>query len=164
MMINLEHIYKNNDKFVIQREFNGKNYYFGEFDTLDDAIDKRNSIDADGWPIPIEFDGNIKEKTKTNFVDVSFKVGSSYKHGFLVLTRDETKNLIPELPYETSCDVILDNISAKIKLNVLLRLVITKGNDELREYLKHLSEVDSNQRKNIRIILNKEEENPISKI
>lgn len=158
-MMNEEYISKKEDKFIINRVFNGVKYSFGEFSSFDEAKSKVEWLERQGWPIRVEDLNN--NGSNDSFLNVSFKVGKSYKHGFMVLTRHETEDLIPHLPYETECDIVLDDVRAKIKLNVLLRLIITSGNEELRDYLKQLSEKDPNQRVNVKLLLNKEDENPI---
>lgn len=158
-MTNEEYILHDGEKYVVTRIFDNKKYIYGKFNSLEEAIKKRDEIDFQGWPLDDEFlDGRIDEP----HLDFSFKIGTSYKHGFLVLTRDETEELIPHLPYEEECDVIFDGIKATIKLNVLLRLSITRGNEELREHLKELSEIDPKKRAKISFLLNKEEDNPLN--
>lgn len=49
-----DYIFKENDKFVIKREFNGKLINFGSFDNLEDAVYYRDELKYDGWPIPKE--------------------------------------------------------------------------------------------------------------
>ena len=158
-MVNEDYISKKEDKFIITRVFDGVTYAFGEFSSLEEAKSRVEWLERQGWPISVEDLNN--DESDDPFLNVSFKVGKSYKHGFMVLTRHETEDLIPRLPYETECDIVLDEIKAKIKLNVLLRLIITSGNEELRDYLKRLSEKDPNRRVNVKLLLNKENENPI---
>lgn len=148
------------EKYIVTRTFDNDKYIFGKFDTLEDAIKKRDELEYDGWPLNDKF--RVGDEIDEPHLDFSFKIGTSYKHGFLVLTRDETEDLIPHLPYEDECDVIFDGIKAKIKLNVLLRLSITSGNEELRGYLKELSDIDPNKRATISFLLNNEEDNPLS--
>ena len=159
-MTNEEYIVLDGEKYIVTRTFDNDKYIFGKFNTLEEAIKKRDELDYDGWPLDEEF--LVNDEIDEPHLDFSFKIGTSYKHGFLVLTRDETEDLIPHLPYEDECDVIFDGIKAKIKLNVLLRLSITGGNDELREHLKELSEIDPKKRANITLLLNKEDENPLN--
>lgn len=158
-MASEEYIILDGEKYIVTRTFNNKKYVFGKFDSLKEAINKRDELNFQGWPLDDKF---IVNKIDEPHLDFSFKIGTSYKHGFLVLTRDETEELIPHLPYEDECDVVFDGIKAKIKLNVLLRLSITAGNDELREHLKELSEIDPSQRASISFMLNKEEDNPLN--
>ena len=190
-MIRNKFISKKNGLYIIHKNIDGQEYIFGEHINLDDAIKEHDLLEALDWPIfsakksNITFDEctnvdskvmdiNLTENEKGAFYDsnidginenhikVSFKIGTSYKHGFLVLTRSETEDIIPKLPYESECDVIFDGIKAKIKLNVLLRLSLTKGNDELRNHLKELSLINPDRRSEIAILLNKEDENPLS--
>ena len=157
--MNEDYISKKVEKFIITRIFDGVKYSFGEFSSLEDAKTRVEWLEGHGWPISVK--DLTHDESNDPFLNVSFKVGKSYKHGFMVLTRHETEKLIPRLPYETECDIVLDDIKAKIKLNVLLRLIITSGNEELRDYLKQLSEEDPNQRANVKLLLNKEDANPI---
>lgn len=188
-MIGNRHISKRNGLYVIHKKINNIEYIFAEHMDLEDAIEEHDLLDALDWPIfsakkselifndeNLEVNNNSKSSSQIddNFYDshiddieephvkVSFKIGTSYKHGFLVLTRNETENIIPNLPYEQECDVIFDGIEAKIKLNVLLRLTLTRGNEELRNKLKELSLINPNRRSNIAMLLNKEDKNPIS--
>lgn len=159
-MIEEKYITQEGNKFIVHRIIENVDYCFGEFSTIDEAIDKKMQLDKEGWPIDMET--YEKNKIKEPHIDLSFKVGTSYKHKFMVLTRHETEDLIPRLPYETECDIIFDGIKAKIKLNVLLRLIITKGNDELISHLKELSDEDPKQRVNVSFLLNKEDDNPLN--
>ena len=159
-MIEEKYISQDGDKFVVHRIIENVDYCFGKYSTIEEAIDKKRQLDKEGWPIDMET--YEKNKIKEPHLDLSFKVGTSYKHKFMVLTRHETEDLIPRLPYETECDIIFDGIKAKIKLNVLLRLIITKGNEELISHLKELSEENPKQRVNVSFLLNKVEDNPLS--
>lgn len=187
-MIGDRHISKKNGLYVIHKKINNVEYIFAEHMDLEDAIDEHDLLDALDWPIfsakkselifdnETEVNGGHKSTSQIDdgtfydshiddieepHVKVSFKIGTSYKHGFLVLTRSETEDIIPHLPYEEECEVIFDGIKAKIKLNVLLRLSLTKGNEELRNKLEELSLINPNRRSNIAMLLNKEDENPI---
>ena len=67
-------IFKTDDKFVIKREFNGKIYEFGTFDDLNDAIKKRDELDYEGWPTPIneksydQIENNIRKDSDSDYV------------------------------------------------------------------------------------------------
>lgn len=182
-MIGDKFISNNNGKYIIHRIIDDEEYFFGEYSNLEDAIKEHDILEHLNWPTYAATSSHnnqtlqttlIEEKPKNEHYDsistkinephstVSFKIGTAYKHSFLVLTRSETEDIIPRLPYEKECDVIFDGIHAKIKLNVLLRLSLTKGNEELRNHLKKLSEFNPNMRANIDILLNKEDENPIN--
>lgn len=67
-------IFRIDDKFVIKREFNGKIYEFGTFDDLDDAIKKRDKLDYEGWPTPIneksydQIENNIRKDSDSDYI------------------------------------------------------------------------------------------------
>ena len=46
-----EYITLEDSKYIVHREFDKLDYKFGEFNTLSDAIEFRNKIDIDGWPL-----------------------------------------------------------------------------------------------------------------
>ena len=54
LMKNEEYIFEEDGKFVIRRELNGKLICFGSFNTLDEALDRRDELDFDGWPITVQ--------------------------------------------------------------------------------------------------------------
>lgn len=71
LMFDEDYIFKEGNKFVIKRELNGKLFTFGSFDSLEEAINSRDELEYDGWPIPKErsdssvIENNI-EKTNEN--------------------------------------------------------------------------------------------------
>ena len=91
-MINEEYISKKEDKFIINRVFDGVKYSFGEFSSLEEAKSKVEWLERHGWPISVEDLNN--DESNNSFLNVSFKVGKSYKHGFMVLTRHGNEKLI----------------------------------------------------------------------
>ena len=54
-MTSEEYIVLDGDKFIVTRTFGNDKYIFGRFDTLEEAIKKRDEIDYDGWPLYEEF-------------------------------------------------------------------------------------------------------------
>ena len=54
-MTSEEYILLYKDKFIVTRTFNNDKYIFGKFDTLEEAIKKRDKLDYDGWPLYEEF-------------------------------------------------------------------------------------------------------------
>lgn len=90
----------------------------------------------------------------------SVKVGKSYKNRGWSIIRDSTYDLIPKLEYEDSCDIIVDGIPTKAKLNLLPRIFYSQ-NEEVIGHLKKLNEIDPNQRINVEFLLNKETNNHI---
>ena len=53
-MFDEEYIFQEGNKFVIKRELMGKLINFGSFDSLEEAVNYRDELDFDGWPIPKE--------------------------------------------------------------------------------------------------------------
>ncbi|WP_156929616.1 DUF7226 domain-containing protein [Methanobrevibacter wolinii] len=62
MLFGTEFITKKDNLFIIQRRFNGNLITFGSFDSLDEAIKKRDELDDNGWPVPLKINKNIIEK------------------------------------------------------------------------------------------------------
>lgn len=50
-MTNEEYILLLKEKYIVTRTFNNNKYVFGKFDTLEEAIKKRDKLDYDGWPL-----------------------------------------------------------------------------------------------------------------
>lgn len=54
-MINEEYILLFDEKYIVTRTFDNDKYIFGRFDTLEEAIKKRDELDYDGWPLYDEY-------------------------------------------------------------------------------------------------------------
>lgn len=54
-MTNEEYIILDGEKYIVTRTFDTGKYIFGRFDTLEEAIKKRDELDYDGWPLYEEF-------------------------------------------------------------------------------------------------------------
>ena len=153
-----KYIKKINDKFFIKRTFNNIEYDFGNYNTLEDAKNKIDQLEEDGWPICtkniISYSNkkSLSEEEIDNNYQFDIKVGKAFKHGFLVLKRKECYELFPKISYENECEIILDGIESKARLNFVPRLVIDRKNEKLIKYLKKLSEIDPNQRKMVTLI------------
>jgi len=50
-----EYILLFGEKYIVTRTFDNNKYVFGKFDTLEEAIKKRDELDYDGWPLYPEF-------------------------------------------------------------------------------------------------------------
>ena len=87
-------------------------------------------------------------------LNVSVKVGKSYKNRGWALNRASTYELIPILPYEKECDIIVDGIPAKAHFNILPRIFYKNTEKELMNHLKNLSE-NSVDRVELKLLLNK---------
>ncbi|WP_406534219.1 hypothetical protein [Methanobrevibacter sp.] len=54
-MTSEEYIILSEEKYIVTRTFDNGKYIFGRFDTLEEAIKKRDELDYDGWPLYDEF-------------------------------------------------------------------------------------------------------------
>lgn len=163
--MNEEFIFKEGNKYIIKRCFNNIEYEFDICNSIIEANDKIEQLNKDGWPIKTKMIKNNdlkKEFLKKNEdkYEFGFKIGKAYKHGFLVLTRTETYDLLPKLPYEEECDIFVDKIHSKARLNFVPRIIIDKKNQQLIKYLKELNKIDPDQRRTVTLIKkdNKNEE------
>lgn len=86
----------------------------------------------------------------------SVKVGKSYKNRGWALARSSTVDLIPILPYEDECDIIVDGVPAKAHLNILPRIFYGKDEITLMNHLQQLSEEGSKDRIELQLLLNNE--------
>lgn len=50
-MVDEEYIRLCNEKYIVTRTFGSTKYIFGKFDTLEEAIKKRDELEYDGWPL-----------------------------------------------------------------------------------------------------------------
>lgn len=94
-------------------------------------------------------------------LNVSVKVGKSYKNRGWALKRASTFELIPLLPYEEECDIIVDGIPAKAHFNILPRIFYKKTEKELMSHLKMLSD-NSVERVELKLLLNKSNDSYMS--
>ena len=61
----LKHIYKNNGKYNITKNINGKNRYFKRCDTLNEAIEYRDKLKQNNWePLPLTEEEIFKKNQK----------------------------------------------------------------------------------------------------
>lgn len=93
---------------------------------------------------------NVDSKYGDNYldqVDTSLRVGKSFKSKGWQLSREVVSSFIPIKDYEGTYDILVDNIPAKAKLNLQLRLFY-KSN-ELSRYLKKLYKIDPKQKINV---------------
>lgn len=61
-----DYIVRRENKYIIEREINGKNINFGTFDNLKDALLKRDELEYNGWPISISKNKNRKIQQDTS--------------------------------------------------------------------------------------------------
>lgn len=86
----------------------------------------------------------------------SVKLSNSISSKGWSITRDSVLPLIPELPYETECDIIVDEIHAKARFNIGPRIFFKSSQKELIDYLNNLIEEGNKERIEIEMLLNKE--------
>ena len=77
------------------------------------------------------------------------------------ISRDSIMPLIPKLPYETECDIIVGDVHAKARLNLEPRIFYKSSQKELIAFLDDLIENDAPERIEIEMLLNKEDVTPI---
>lgn len=83
VMLNEEYITKKDEKYLIKRKFDGIEYFFGEFLTINEAISKKEWLDAHGWPVSLEVSEKI-ELIDSSKDAPSFNIGltKSYEDEF----------------------------------------------------------------------------------
>lgn len=82
----------------------------------------------------------------------SVKVGKSYKNKGWAINRESATMLFPKISYEDECDIIVDGIKSKAKLNIVPRIFYNK-NDNLINHLKQLSD-EGVDRVDLELLLN----------
>lgn len=88
----------------------------------------------------------------------SVKIGKSYKNRGWAIIRDSTYDLVPKLPYEDECDIIVDGIPTTARFNLLPRLFYNKT-EEVINHLENLAKTNPEGRIDVELLLNKE--NPL---
>ena len=109
-MLDEDYISKKKDKYIIQREFEGIEYFFGEYSTIDEAISRKKWLDSHGWPVSKETLKKIDE-VNSNISEIydplKFNINTqnkSYKQDILNLMG----NIIEEdskIPFPQSDDL-----------------------------------------------------------
>ncbi|WP_413862296.1 SPOR domain-containing protein [Methanobrevibacter sp. UBA417] len=80
MLNNQDYISKENGKFKVHREINNEDINFGVYDSLDEAIKVRNSLDDDGWPVKVVEKSNLIDKYIEKKDDDTFYVFKNFKN------------------------------------------------------------------------------------
>ena len=127
--------------FILEKNDNGIKEEIGTYYSFKDVIAAKEE----------------KLANSSNEVDkliFSVKIGKSYKNRGWSIIRDSTYDLIPKLPYEDECDIIVDGISTTGRLNLLPRIFYDK-NDEVVNHLEELANRNPNGRINVELLLNK---------
>ncbi len=127
--------------FILEESDYGVPKEIGRYYSFKDAVIARDEIF-----------GKSDKKDKLTF---SVKVGKSYKNRGWSIIRDTTYELIPKLPYEEECDIIVDGIPTTAKLNLLPRIFYSQT-EEVVNHLEKLANTDPNGRIDVQLLLNKE--------
>lgn len=127
--------------FILEKLENGVPKELGRYYSFKDVVAARN-----------ELFGNVDDK-KDRLI-FSVKIGKSYKNRGWALIRDSTYDLVPKLPYEDDCDIIVDGISTKGRLNLLPRIFYNKTSNVV-DHLENLAKVNPEGRINVELLLNK---------
>lgn len=130
--------------FIIEDIVDGNKKEIGTYYSFKDAVIARNEI----------FGESSEKLDKLVF---SVKIGKSYKNRGWSIIRDTTYDLIPKLPYEDDCDIIVDGIPTTAKLNLLPRIFYTKT-DDVVEHLENLAKTNPEGRIDVQLLLNKDDD------
>ena len=93
-------------------------------------------------------------KSKSLLFSVKFNEKSISSKGWSI-KREYTYDLIPQLPYEEECDIILDGVKAKARFNIQPRLFYRSNQVELVNHIKQLVKEGKHDRIEIEMVLNK---------
>ena len=93
--------------------------------------------------------------SKSKRLSFSVKLNKSITSRGWSIKREYTYDLIPFLPYEEECDIILDGIKAKARLNILPRLFYRSNQKELINHIEQLINEGDLDRIEIEMLLNK---------
>lgn len=86
----------------------------------------------------------------------SVKIGKSYKNKVWTLNRESLLPLLPYSSYEKSCDLLIDEMPAKGRLNLLGRIYINSNEKEVIDHLERLHNFNSEDRIELTLLLNKD--------
>ena len=86
----------------------------------------------------------------------SVKLASSISSKGWSVTREAILPIIPKLSYETECDIIVDGVHAKARLNLEPRLFYRSTQKELIKSLEKLIEEGKSERIEVEMLLNQQ--------
>lgn len=114
-MIDEKYISKKDGKYLIQRDFDGVEYFFGEFSSFDDAISKKKWLDKHGWPVSLEILEKVnsgsfpEEKNQMVYDPLKFNcnlLNKSYKQDILKMINEIAFiEEDPKIPFPQSDDL-----------------------------------------------------------
>lgn len=128
--------------FIVEFFEDGKMIELGNYMSFEEALIAKSEY--------------LNQKEDVDKLIFSVKVGKSFKNRGWSIIRDSTYDLIPKLEYEDNCDIIVDGIPTKAKLNLLPRIFYDSSNKKVIEHLKKLNECNPDKRIDVEFLLNKE--------
>lgn len=166
----VKNIKEKNNMFIVYKEVDGEEHIFASCNTFVEALKTREQLEQEKWPIPtnnntdvsndnnnISVNDNLDDDFNCEYLDLAFTVTKS-SCGMISISRKQAEAFFPISPYEEICDIFVDNIHAKAKLNTVTRFRLTNQSSELINYLKKLYEIKPKKEAKVRLILNKEEQ------
>lgn len=166
----VKNIKEKNNMFIVYKEVDGEEHIFASCNTFVEALKTREQLEQEKWPIPtnnntdvsndnnnISINDNLDDDFNCEYLDLAFTVTKS-SCDMISISRKQAEAFFPISPYEEICDIFVDNIHAKAKLNTVTRFRLTNQSSELINYLKKLYEIKPKKEAKVRLILNKEEQ------
>lgn len=166
----VKNIKEKNNMFIVYKEVDGEEHIFASCNTFVEALKTREQLEQEKWPIPtnnntdvsndndnISVNDNLDDDFNCEYLDLAFTVTKS-SCAMISISRKQAEAFFPISPYEEICDIFVDNIHAKAKLNTVTRFRLTNQSSELVNYLKKLYEIKPKKEAKVRLILNKEEQ------
>lgn len=166
----VKNIKEKNNIFIVYKEVDGEEHIFASCNTFVEALKTRKQLEQEKWPIPtnnntdvsnvndnISVNDNLDDDFNCEYLDLAFTVTKS-SCAMISISRKQAEAFFPISPYEEICDIFVDNIHAKAKLNTVTRFRLTNQSSELINYLKKLYEIKPKKEAKVRLILNKEEQ------
>lgn len=166
----VKNIKEKNNMFIVYKEVDGEEHIFASCNTFVEALKTREQLEQEKWPIPtnnntdvsndndnISVNDNLDDDFNCEYLDLAFTVTKS-SCAMISISRKQAEAFFPISPYEEICDIFVDNIHAKAKLNTVTRFRLTNQSSELINYLKKLYEIKPKKEAKVRLILNKEEQ------
>ena len=166
----VKNIKEKNNMFIVYKEVDGEEHIFASCNTFVEALKTREQLEQEKWPIPtnnntdvsndndnISVNDNLDDDFNCEYLDLAFTVTKS-SCAMISISRKQAEAFFPIRPYEEICDIFVDNIHAKAKLNTVTRFRLTNQSSELINYLKKLYEIKPKKEAKVRLILNKEEQ------
>ena len=164
----VKNIKEKNNMFIVYKEVDGEEHIFASCNTFVEALKTREQLEQEKWPIPtnnntdvsndnnnISVNDNLDDDFNCEYLDLAFTVTKS-SCDMISISRKQAEAFFPISPYEEICDIFVDNIHAKAKLNTVTRFRLTNQSSELINYLKKLYVIKRKKEAKVSLILNKE--------